>query len=89
MTEPTMDNGYAIDTIISDGIGYAVQDYCGAEGFTDKVTATLWAEACIALGRLETHLSKGLPEEDEVQDRTADVDRAEVELATIAQRDET
>lgn len=88
MTTELKDNGYAIDTILSEGLGYAVQDYCGAEGFEDPVTATLWAEASIALGQLETHLAKGLPSEyeDELQDRTPDIERSQRELAAIAAR---
>jgi hypothetical protein len=88
MTTDLKDNGYAIDTIITEGLSYAVQDYCGAEGFEDPVTATLWAEASIALGQLETHLAKGLPEEyeDELSDRTPDIERSQRELASIAAR---
>lgn len=79
------DNAYAVDTIAFESIGYAVQDYCGASTFEDPVTATLWAEACIALGRLENHLVKG-DTSGELQDRTADVERAEAELEEIAAR---
>lgn len=88
MSDELKSNGYAVDTIIAEGIGYAVQDYCGAEGFEDPVTATLWAEASIALGQLETHLAKGLPEEyeGELSDRTADIERSQRELAAIAAR---
>lgn len=58
MTEPgTKTNGYAVDVIENEGIGYAVQHYIGAEAFKDPETRRMWAAADKALTDLAKYLS--------------------------------
>lgn len=50
-------NGYAVDTIENEGVGYAVMHYIGGDAFKDAETAKLWSEASRALETLCNHLA--------------------------------
>lgn len=49
-------NGYAVDIIENEGIGYAVQHYIDGDSFKDPETRRLWNEASLALSELESYL---------------------------------
>lgn len=49
-------NGYAVDTIENEGIGYAVMHYISGDEFKDPVTAALWSGSAKSLEALRDHL---------------------------------
>lgn len=51
-------NGYAADTIASEGLDYAVRHYCDGSVFKDPETEQLWNAAGRALDKLCSHLSE-------------------------------
>lgn len=52
----TRTNGYAVDVIENEGLGYAVKDYIHGGAFKDPETARLWTLAAETLEALEAHL---------------------------------
>lgn len=65
MREPAS-NEDAIQIIQSEGLGYAVYDYCSGSRFADPRTVKLWDEARAALQALGDYLEEctGLEIED-------------------------
>ena len=54
--EQIEDNHRAFITIENEGIGYAVDGYCGPDGFLDPETRRLWKQAGDALSELQSYL---------------------------------
>jgi len=64
MKKKSLSNKTVAYIVDSEGLGYAITDYCTSEHFEDKELAELWSEARVLLHKIEKKLEGLLDTED-------------------------
>lgn len=65
MDEPLYSNSEVFALIENKGIGYAIQDFLGADRIQDEDLAQMWADAKELLNYIEAYLADYAPADDD------------------------